>query len=300
MSTFGNPLTLTPLHPAFGARVLGVDLKAPLAADTFEALQEAFDEHSVLVFPDQHLDTDEQVRFSALFGPLEQAITRKADRGVGLHVATISNVDADGALVPPDDRGQLFHTANQFWHTDSTFKPQTALASLLSAEQVPGSGGETEFVSTRAAFHALPARRQQALQGLWAVHDFQRSRDMVAPGLVRREVQEMLPPVARPLLRRNPRNGRTALYIASHAVCIEGMTEHDSRILLDELLAWCTRPEYIYTHRWTPGDLVMWDNRATMHRGRPWNAAVERRVMARTTVIDTHYDDEPEVRARAA
>jgi len=300
MSTSGHGLTFEPLHRAFGARVGGIDLKTDLSAETLEALQVAFDEHSVLVFPGQHLEMQQQVCFSALFGPLEEAITRKADSGVGLYVADLSNVDDDGAIVAPDSSGQLFHAANQLWHTDSTFKPQTALASLLSAAQVPGSGGETEYVSTRAAFQALPAERQQALEGLWAVHDFQRSRDMVAPGLVEREVQNMLPPVARPLLRRNPRNGRPALYIASHAVCIEGMTVNDSRVLLDELLQWCTRPECIYTHRWAPGDLVMWDNRATMHRGRPWNAAAERRVMTRTTVIDTHYDDEPEVRARAA
>lgn len=295
-----HPLELEPIHPLFGVRVHGVDLKAELSDTMREALMAAFDEHSVLVFPEQHLDMEQQVRFSALFGPLEKAITRKADSGAGLHVAHLSNVDGDGSLIPPDDRKQLFHTANQLWHTDSTYKPRTALASLLSAERVPASGGETEFVSTRAGLQSLPPQRQLELEGLWAIHDFQRSRDMVAPGLVDPDIRNALPPVARPLVRRNPRNGQPALYIASHAVRIEGMSVEESRVLLDELLDWCTRPGCVYTHRWTPGDLVMWDNRATMHRGRPWDARSEGRVMARTTVIDTRYDDEPEVRGRAA
>jgi alpha-ketoglutarate-dependent 2,4-dichlorophenoxyacetate dioxygenase len=155
-------------------------------------------------------------------------------------------------------------------------------------------------VSTRTAFEALPAERREALRQLWCIHDFRRSRDLVAPGLVDERVRKMLPPVARPLVRTNPRNGRDALYIASHAVQVEGMDVPTSRRMLDGLLEWCTRPECVYTHRWTPGDLVMWDNRATMHRGCPWDATTQRRVMARTTVIDTGYDDEPVVRARAA
>lgn len=291
---------LEPLHPMFGAAVRGLDLSRPLSGETLSRLRDAFDEHSVLLFPDQHLTTEAQVRFSEAFGPLEQAITRLSESGPGLHVALLSNVGEDGAIISPDHRRQQFHAANRFWHTDSSFKPQPALASLLHAVEVPASGGETEYVSTRVAFDALEPQRRAALEELWAVHDFQRSRDMVAPGLVEEDVQRMLPPVARPLVRVNPRNGKRALYVASHAVGIEGMDDAQSRGLLDELLAWCTRPERVYTHRWTPGDLVMWDNRATMHRGRPWNAAGERRVMTRTTVIDTGYDAEPEVRARAA
>jgi alpha-ketoglutarate-dependent 2,4-dichlorophenoxyacetate dioxygenase len=289
-----------PLHPLFGARVHGVDLSAPLDAEPLAALRTAFDEHSVLLFPDQHLQAADQVRFSEAFGPLEAAITAQSSRGPGRHLAFLSNVDEAGAIVPPDDRKQLFHAANRLWHTDSTFKPRPALASLLYALEVPRRGGETEFVSTRAAWRELPADRQRAIAPLWAVHDFQRSRDLVAPGLVDEAVQRMLPPVARPLVRTNPRTGQRALYIASHAVGIEGMGVAQSRRLLDELLDWCTRAPGVYRHRWSAGDLVMWDNRCTMHRGRPWDAQVERRVMTRSTVIDTGYDDEPEIRARAA
>jgi alpha-ketoglutarate-dependent 2,4-dichlorophenoxyacetate dioxygenase len=300
MNDPGRTLEIEPLHPLFGARVSGVDLAAPPDAATHAAILDAFNTWSVLLFRDQALDDEAQVRFSAAFGPLEKAITRKSDSGAGLHVANLSNVDADGSLIPPDDRQQLFHTANHLWHTDSTYKPRTALASLLYAVRVPSSGGETEYVSTRAAFAQLPQARQRELLGQWAIHDFQRSRDLVAPGLVSKSVQSMLPPVSRPLVRRNPVNGEPGLYIASHAVQIEGMSREQSRPLLDELLDYCTRPGCVYTHRWRPGDLVMWDNRCTMHRGRPWNARSEARTMARTTVIDTGYDQEPEGRARAA
>jgi alpha-ketoglutarate-dependent 2,4-dichlorophenoxyacetate dioxygenase len=300
MSASTPELDLEPLHPSFGARVTGIDLASPMSSATHDAVMAAFNDYSVLVFPGQSLDDETQVSFSATFGPLEKAITRKAASGAGLHVADLTNIDADGNLIPPDDRKQLFHKANHLWHTDSTYKPQTALASMLYAIVVPSRGGETEYVSTRAAFEALPPARQQELMGQWALHDFQRSRDLVAPGLVEKNVQNSLPPVWRPLVRLNPSTGRPALYIASHAVQIEGMSREDSRPVLDELLDFCTRGECIYTHSWQPGDLVMWDNRCTMHRGRPWDAHNEQRTMARTTVIDTGYDDEPQVRARAA
>ena len=299
MVTEPIPLDLEPLHPLFGARIRGLDLGKPISGAVLDAVVEAFETHSVLVFPDQRLDAAGQVAFSRNFGPLERAISRQADAGPGLHVSHLSNVDDAGGIIPPDDRKQLFHAANRFWHTDSSYKPQTALASLLYAVEVPSTGGETEYASTRAAYRALPPDTRARVEGLWAVHDFQRSRDLVAPNLVAEEVRRMLPPVARPLVRTNPRNGERALYIASHAVCIEGMTPEESRPLLDELLDFCTRPERVYTHRWAAGDLVMWDNRCTLHRGRPWDARTERRVMTRTTVVDIGYDEEPAIAARA-
>jgi len=284
---------IEPLHCAFGAKLHGLDLRVSLPETTLAEIRNAFEEFSVLVFPDQRLDAAAQVEFSARFGPLEEAISPRSATGPGIHVSHLSNVDDAGALVPPDERGQLFHAANRLWHTDSSFKARPALASLLYAVEVPSSGGETEFVSTRAAFRALRPDKQAELAAMRAVHDFRRSRNMVASDLLDPELERRLPPVSRPLVRVNPSNGERALYIASHADCIEGMGREESRALLDELLEWCTRPEMVYTHRWAAGDLVMWDNRCTMHRGRPWNAATERRVMARTTVVDTGYDDEP-------
>lgn len=288
-----STLDIETLHPLFAARVLGLDLADALAKQVVEAIVEAFETHSVLVFPGQQLDSAAQVRFSELFGPLELAISRQSNEGPGRHVSHLSNVDDAGELIPPDDRQQLFNAANRFWHTDSSYKPQPALASLLYAVVAPTRGGETEFASTRAAFRELGREKQASLEPLWAVHDFRRSRDMVSPGLVDECLQRMLPPVARPLVRVNPRTGERALYIASHADYVEGMTREASRPLLDELLDWCTQPRFVYTHRWAAGDLVMWDNRSTMHRGRPWDAERERRIMTRTTVIDIGYDGEP-------
>jgi len=300
VSTTSRPFGIEPLHSMFAARLHGLDLGRELPQATLTAIVQAFDAYSVLVFPGQQLDTAEQVRFSECFGPLEKAISRQADTGPGLHVSYLSNVNGDGRLIPPDDRKQLFNAANQFWHTDSSYKPQPALASLLYAIEVPADGGQTEFASTRVGYRTLSSERRALIDGLWAVHDFQRSRDLVAPGLVDEGVQNMLPPVARPLVRVNPSNGERALYIATHAVCLEGMTPGESRPLLDELLDWCTRPACVYTHEWQVGDLVMWDNRCTLHRGRPWDASSERRIMMRTTVVDTGYDEEPETRLREA
>ena len=292
MSQVSASLEIEPLHPMFAAKLHGLDLSEPLPAKTLAGVVRAFETHSVLVFPGQDLDAASQVAFSRHFGPLENAISRQSAAGPGRHVSHLSNVDDAGELIPPDDRKQLFNAANQFWHTDSSYKPQTALASLLYAVEVPSRGGETEYASTRAGLRALPPEKLALVENLWAVHDFQRSRDMVAPDLVDENVRNELPPVSRPLVRTNPDNGERALYIASHADYIEGMTRDESRPLLDDLLDWCTRPECVYTHRWSVGDLVMWDNRCTLHRGRPWDARSERRVMTRTTVIDAGYGEE--------
>ena len=300
VSVSGNVSTfeLEPLHSVFAVKVHGIDLSDPLSEPEQADVMDAFETHSVLVFPDQELDSAAQVRFSECFGPLEKAISRQSDSGPGIHVSHLSNVDAEGNIFPTDDRQQLFNAANRFWHTDSTYKPQPALASLLYAIEVPSTGGETEYASTRAAFRSLAPEKQARVEPLWAIHDFQRSRDMVAADLVEERVRKMLPPVARPLVRTNPKSGERSLYIASHADYIEGMTREASRPLLDELMDWCTRPEYVYAHRWSVGDLVMWDNRCTLHRGRPWDATSEHRTMTRTTVIDVGYDREPAIEAR--
>jgi len=295
MGRSGITMEIEPLHPMFAVKLHGVDLGKPLSDTMLADLAEAFETHSVLVFPGQSLDAASQVRFSEYFGPLERAISRQSQSGPGIHVSLLSNVDDAGNIVSTQERQQLFNAANRYWHTDSSYKPQPALASLLRAVEVPSQGGETEFASTRVGFRTLPVDKQESVKPLWSVHDFQRSREMVAPDLVEERIQKMLPPIARPLVRVNPRNGERALYIASHADYFCGRTRDASRPLLDELLDWCTRPDRVYTHAWTIGDLVMWDNRCTLHRGRPWDESRERRVMTRTTVIDVGYDDEPGV-----
>jgi alpha-ketoglutarate-dependent 2,4-dichlorophenoxyacetate dioxygenase len=282
-----SALDITPIHPYVGARVEGVDLAGPVDEPTFRRIFDAFQEHSVLVFTDQRLDDATQMAFSERFGPLEATIKaigredRLSDRLVDL-----SNVDPDhdDRLLGWDDRRMLYQSGNQLWHTDSSFKPVPAMASLLSAREVPPAGGETEFVSMRHAWATLPDDLRRRLDGKVVVHSILYSRSTIAKGLFDPEHEKGLPPVRQALVRANPVNGRKSIYIGSHAWYVEGMDDQESRRLLDELLAHTTRPECVYQHRWRPWDLVMWDNRCVLHRGRPWDATRHRRVMRRTTI----------------
>ena len=291
-----TPLTITPVHPVLGARVEGVDLTVPLDAATFGKIHDAFQEYSVLVFPGQQLSDEQQMAFTTRFGPLETTIKSIGqERRLHENMVDLSNVEpnAEGRLMGWNDRRMLYQSGNQLWHTDSSFKPVPAMASLLSGREVPPVGGETEYVSMRHAYATLPAELQRRLEGRVVVHSILYSRSTIAPGLFDPEHEQELPPVRQALVRTNPFNGRRAIYIGSHAWYIEGMDDSESRRLLDELLAHTTRPECVYQHRWAQWDLVMWDNRAVLHRGRPWDAAQHRRVMRRTTLAGEGPTAEP-------
>ena len=291
----------TPIHPFFGARVEGVDLSHPLDEATFRAVDAAFQEHSVLVFTDQQLTDEQQMAFSTRWGPLETTI-RAAGRENRLHpnLVDLSNLDPEASdkLMDWKDRRMVYQSGNQLWHTDSSFKPVPAMASLLSGRDVPPVGGETEFVSMRHAWATLPEEMRRRLEGRVAVHSILYSRSTIAPGLFDADEERDLPPVRQALVRANPANGRQSLYIGSHAWYIEGMDHAESRRLLDELLAHTTRPECVYQHRWKTWDLVMWDNRCVLHRGRPWDAGQHRRVMRRTTIAGEGPTAEPPFAAR--
>jgi alpha-ketoglutarate-dependent 2,4-dichlorophenoxyacetate dioxygenase len=290
-------LTITPLTPVLAARVEGVDLAAPLDEATFRGIYDAFQAHSVLVFPGQRLTDEQQMAFSRRFGPLEATIKSIDQNKQRLHenMVDLSNLDPkeDGGLLGWNDRRMRYQSGNQLWHSDSSFKPTPAMASLLSGREVPPVGGETEFASLRHAWATLPAETQRRLEGKVAVHSILYSRYTIAPGLFDPEHERDLPPVRQALVRVNPDNGRKAIYIGSHAWYIEGMELAESRRLLDDLLAHTTRPEGVYQHRWTQWDLVMWDNRAVLHRGRTWDATQHRRVMRRTTIAGDGPTAEP-------
>jgi alpha-ketoglutarate-dependent 2,4-dichlorophenoxyacetate dioxygenase len=234
--------------------------------------------------------------FSRRFGPLEITIRAigKEDR---LHpnLVDLSNLDPEqnGRLMDWNNRRMLYQSGNQLWHTDSSFKPVPAMASLLSGREVPPVGGETEFVSMRHAYATLREATRRTLEGRVAVHSILYSRSTIAPGLFDPDNAQELPPVRQALVRANPVNGRKTIYIGSHAWYIEGMEYGESRRLLDELLAHTTRPECVYQHRWRQWDLVMWDNRCVLHRGRPWDASAHARVMRRTTVAGEGPTAEP-------
>jgi len=276
-------LSVRRLHPHFAAEITGVYLR-DLDDPTFAQLREAFEEHSVLVFHDQHLTDDEQIAFTRRFGPLEETTRSIAQNArVAPQIADLSNVDPDGNTLAADDRRMLYHKGNQLWHSDSSFKPVPALASLLSAREVPPEGGETEYASLRAAWDALPRTLQAQLEARIAVHSFAYSRGLIAPGLLLPEQEAALPPVRHRLVRENPVTGRKALYLGSHASFVVGLPVDEGRRLLGELLEHATQPQFVFQHRWRAGDCVMWDNRAVLHRGRPWDTRY-RRVMHRTTV----------------
>jgi alpha-ketoglutarate-dependent 2,4-dichlorophenoxyacetate dioxygenase len=277
-------LTTRALHPRFGVEVVGVDVTRVDEA-TFAEVVAAFEEHSVLLFRGQSLTDEAQVAFSRRFGPLEVTIRSIASRAeTPPHIANLSNVDGENRLIPTGDKRNLFNAGNQMWHTDSSFKKVPAHASLLSAREVPPEGGETQFASMRVAYDRLPADMRMFLEDRVAVHSFVYSRGLIDDGLLPPEHAAQVPPVRQALVRANPVNGRKAFYVGSHACEIEGMPTAEARALLRELREAATRPELVYTHRWRVGDLVMWDNRCTLHRGRPWDESRYRRVMHRTTV----------------
>jgi alpha-ketoglutarate-dependent 2,4-dichlorophenoxyacetate dioxygenase len=296
-------MSIERVHPRFGARITGVDLARPLDDVTFKAIVDAFNEYSVLVFANQRLSDEQQIVFSRRFGPLEETIKSIANNpNVKPEIAFLANIDPDGNLIDPTDKRMIYHSANQMWHTDSSFKKVPALASALSGRECPPEGGETEFASMRVAYDELPGDVTRPLEGRIAVHSFAYSRGLIAGGLLRPEDEAQVPPVEQVLIRTNPVNGRKSIYVASHASHIVGMPVEDGRALIRELIDFTTRPENVYRHVWTAGDLVMWDNRCMLHRGRPWDGTKYRRVMHRTTVAGvgpTLPDELPALAARA-
>ena len=281
-------MEIIPVGPGFGAELRGVTL-ADVANDdaAYAAVRAAFEEHSVLVFRGQEVTDDLQLAFSKRFGPPE--VTKVGSLGTGSHFVILSTIGPDGKVVPPDHRYALRNKANQLWHTDSSFKRTPALTSVLSARIIPARGGETEYVSTRLAFERLDPALRHKLENSFAWHDYNHSRSQIAPGLATPEERAALPPVCWRMVWKNPVNGRGALYLASHAYAIEGMEPAAGKALIDELMAAATIPQASYVHVWQSGDVLMWDNRATMHRGRPWPAH-EARLMVRTTVSATAAD----------
>jgi alpha-ketoglutarate-dependent 2,4-dichlorophenoxyacetate dioxygenase len=286
-------MELVPLGRGFGVEVKGIDiLDVATDADAYKAVRGAFEDHSLLVFRDQPIADDVQAAFSRAFGPLE--LTKVSSLGQNTFYSRLTN-KANGKVVPPDHRQVLVAKANALWHTDSSFKKTPALASVLTARVLPEDGGETEFTSTRLAWERLPGDLQSRLKDAVATHSYANSRDQIHPDLATEIERRSLPPVRWRLNWRNPTNDRRALYVASHAYAIDGMDDRDARQLLAQLLDEATRREFVYSHKWRQGDAVMWDNRAMLHRGRPWDYARER-TMVRTTISATTADGLDEVR----
>ncbi|WP_417513161.1 TauD/TfdA dioxygenase family protein [Minwuia sp.] len=273
-----------PLHEEFGTTLTGIDLKAPLSAPQIEAIRVAIDEHSFVCFPDQFLDDDQQLAFTRLLGEPEPNHVILGQTGQVNYFGSIGNVDENGVRHGNMAKGVVFQTGNNMWHTDSSFRKVPSMVSIMSVHEVPDEGGETLFVSARAAYDRLSDAEKQEIDPLIAIHDYVFSRSKVAPDAVTPEHAASLPPVPQKLVRRNPRNGRANYYVGSHAKVIDGWDEARSRALLDDLLARATGPAHILTHRWQPGELVIWDNRCLLHRGAGYDADRYRRYMRQTRV----------------
>jgi alpha-ketoglutarate-dependent 2,4-dichlorophenoxyacetate dioxygenase len=283
-----------PLAEGFGVELKGVGLIDVASSDAaYRAVRALFEEHSLLLFRGQEVSDDVQAAYSRAFGPLE--LVKVGSVGHGTFYSRLNNLDADGRVVPANHRQVWRARANQLWHTDSSFKKTPALASVLSARRLPSDGGETEFTSTRLAWALLPPERQAQLKDAIVTHSYANSRDQIHPELMTAEERAALPPVRWRMTWRNPVNDRRALYIASHAYRVEGLGDNEAKALLAALIAEATAPGQTYLHRWRSGDVVMWDNRATMHRGRPWPLD-EARIMVRTTIEARDEDGVAELR----
>ncbi len=291
-------MDVNPIGPGFGAELSGISMRDVVCSDdAYREVRAAFEEHSVIVFRDQDITDDVQLAYSRCFGPME--LGKVGSLGAGNFYSRITNKDNEGKLAEEGGRLRQVISANQLWHTDSSFLAWPAKASVLSARTVPESGGETEFCSTRLAWERLSPERQAELQDLVVEHAYFYSRDQIDPSLMTAEQRAAMPAVRWRMTWPNPANGRRSLYIASHAGKVEGMGDNEGKALLDDLRSDATADGRTYTHKWRPGDVVMWDNRATMHRGRPWPYDTVR-LLIRTTIKATDEDGLAEVTPPAA
>jgi alpha-ketoglutarate-dependent 2,4-dichlorophenoxyacetate dioxygenase len=278
-----------PARPDFVGAVSGVDLRRGIGGAEAAGIEAGMDRYAVLVFRGQDIDDAQQIAFSRHFGPLEQAtgdIARSDQRRLGMEVNDISNLDRDGGVLARDDRRRLFALGNMLWHSDSSFKPTPAKYSLLSARVIPGSGGNTEFADMRAAWDALDAETQALVRDLVCEHTQIHSRGTLGFADFTEEERARWAPVPQRLVRRHPRTGRLSLFLSAHAGAIRGWPKPEALMLLRDLTEHATQRDFVHAHVWQPHDLVMWDNRVTMHRARRYPAE-QKRDLHRTTVADS-------------
>jgi alpha-ketoglutarate-dependent 2,4-dichlorophenoxyacetate dioxygenase len=263
-------LKTSPLAPRFGVIVHDVDLRDVRADHLFPEIRAAFDIHSALLFKGQDLDPESHIALASLFGPIEDRQSDERKPGEQFTVPEVTNMTAEGGLTGEMDLHTLHLKSNFLWHADSTFMPVPALCNILTAKVVTRTGGATELASTRAAFADMTAERQEALRGLRLRHHYSQSRARISPELAKLPMFHKWPETRWPAVWKNPVNGQEAVYVASHAFAVEGMEEEAGRALIDALVEDCTAPQYVYTHDWEVGDVLIWDQRAVLHRGRPW------------------------------
>ncbi len=281
------PVTIRQLHPAFVGEVAGVDTTMPLAPEDVAAIEAGMDRYAVLVFHDQRLTDEQQMAFTRYFGAIEDArggnVTKPQDKRLKAGMNDVSNLGKDGRPLARDSRQRLFNLGNMLWHSDSSFRAIPAKYSILSARTVSPKGGNTEFADMRAAYDALDEGTKAEIEDLVCEHSLMYSRGSLGFLDYSDEEKAMFRPVRQRLVRRHPVTGRKSLYLSSHAGAILGMPMPEARMLLKDLTEHATRPDFVYAHKWRQYDLVMWDNRQTMHRARRYDES-QPRDMRRTTV----------------
>ncbi|MGE4044518.1 MAG: TauD/TfdA dioxygenase family protein [Acetobacteraceae bacterium] len=281
-------ITFHPLHQHFVAEVRGFDMRAAIDAETAHAFETAIDRYAVLVFPAQQVDDAQQLAFTANFGPPDigrKKAVKSADSRIPAEMIDLSNLDENGYVIDPHHRRVLSLLGTRLWHSDSSYQRPAAKYSMLRAVTVPPWGGETEFADCRAAWDALPAMLRAEAEERFAEHWVHHSRSTLGWEPTEEEIRGAMPPVRWPLVRVHPGSGRRTLYIGAHARRVIGMPLPAGRILLRDLLEHATQAAFVYRHAWRPGDLVLWDNRAVMHRGCRYDLS-QVRDMRRTTVLD--------------
>ena len=281
-------IQIRPIGPCIGAEVTGIDLREPLTPAQAEVIHAGMDRYAVLVFHNQPLTNEQHLAFTQALGPLENTarntLRAAADFRLPPQMADVSNLDGNNKPFARDDRKRLFAIGNRLWHSDSSFKAIPAKYSLLRAVSVPSKGGNTEFAHMGAAYEALDDETKAVIEPLICEHSQLFSRDLIGFREFSAEERERFKPVRQRLVRTLARTGRKSIYLSSHAGTILGWQLPEARLLLRDLMEHATQREYVYSHKWQVNDLVMWDNRQTMHRGRPFPVN-EARDVRRTTLM---------------
>ena len=278
-------ISVTPRHPALGATVEGIDLRRPMDAETFRAVHDAWMEHLVVVFPGQPITDMEHVAFTRHFGEPE-IFHQKIIRSRALpEIFRVSNVDDDDNLMPPTHPTVKQVSLAQLWHTDSSYRERPCVGSLLHGVEISRTGGETQFINMYKVYEDLPDTLKRQVHGRRARHDFENLHRLSDLKPLTEAERASMPPAWQPMVRRHPVTGRESLYISPiYNDAVEGLDAAEARRLIDDLTAFAAQPRYMYKHTWEPDDVLMWDNRCTVHAVTPHDPT-ERRVMHRTTIV---------------
>ena len=274
-------MIINKLKKFIGVEINDLDITKILDIGIINEISDLLSEFSVVVIRDQNITNDQHIKFSEFFGNLEQ--TKVGTDGSGSKLIILRNFDEDGNIVPPTDRQRLNNLANKEWHSDSSFKKIPSKLSILSAKMIPSNGGDTEFLSMRAAYNSLPENLKLNIEDKVCWHDYSHGRLKIDPNLVTSEEKKALPPVKQKLVLNNKKYGKS-LYLGAHCSKIDGMTENESQNLLKEIYEFVDNKSFVYSHVWKPYDLIMWDNRSVLHRATPIKGKIEKRLMVRTTI----------------